>query len=434
VSANRRGGGLRWWVPAAVSLVAACAQVLGVDGTVVVGGTTACGITAGSSSCATCLRGACCDVAQACASNAACAAYEDCLVPCQEDYACRARCTIAHGVNDEEVAELDQCLDAQCQSACGVTCGEVNVPAPPDAATACANCITEWACPQGNACGKDLGCHLITQCVLSCATLDCQAACVTDADAGVVNFVGVVNSAQACYQPCQSGTNWTCLGKRSLPLTSQPQSSVTVALITPGGAPVAGATVTACEPTDDACAMSFGTGTTDATGQVTLSLPEVVAGGVGFFGYFEISGPSIASALFFLGAPLSARAPVVTIPTSNPQSFEVGAAGVGVTWPDTTHGSLVVFARDCDLVAAPNVVVSVDAASDTIKTFYVAGSALSPAATSTDTSGVAMAFDLPADHFTLTVTPLAEGSPSSQLSLFARTGWISMVYAVPNVP
>jgi hypothetical protein len=95
------------------------------------------------------------------------------------------------------------------------------------------------------------------------------------------------------------------------------------------------------------------------------------------------------------------------------------------------RGTILIQATDCHWYPASNVVVQADPA-DAGSFGYFVSTVLTPGATATDTSGYAVLLNAPTDPtFAVSVTPLAVGHPTSNLSLFARPETASLMVAHP---
>jgi hypothetical protein len=395
---------------------------------------TACGlpIAADASTCQACAATHCCSQAGLCAGDPACAALESCLLGCGVDYACRAACVIAHPVQDApDVPELDTCISAQCAGACGLMCGTAESFTFPDAAVACQSCLDNQ-CQAVLACATNLECQLTERCLTSCSTRDCWSACLAADDGG---FVAFATAEALCIPDCQIGKDFRCVGNVAFPLAQSPTSSVTFVVNdgAPTPAPLPGLSVKACLGGQDPCS-AVAAGTTDATGSVTLQLPDLKVPAVGFAGYFEITStaqpPSVVPYLYFLSYPLSVPQVTFTVgmlTLANLQSF---AAPVGVTLDDT-HGTVLVESTDCQLLPASDVTVTVAPTDSETSVRYIANGVLSATATATDISGTTFVFDVPRGMASVTATPLSLGHPSSQPSVLVRAGAISYTEALP---
>jgi hypothetical protein len=325
-------GRAAWTVIAGIAAAAgACDAVLGIrvyPETTGDGGTAgadadvqACGISAGSASCAACIQATCCPQAQACAGSSACAAYEDCVVPCGGDYACKARCLIAEYASAVEIPEMDQCVAKGCATQCGLTCDTTASYAEPDAAAGCQQCLTANACPAATQCQTNLECQDVAQCENECESLDCFWGCGEGRDAGAQLFYAYAFGLAPCAGACSAGEYWDCPLGSGLAVSETGQTTITLNLVVaPDGKALAGASVKACDLGDTACtAPVVPPGTTDAQGNVTFVLPAF--GSLeGFLGYFDIASPSTYPTLYFLQSHLSV--PQVTVPAVPYRSFK----------------------------------------------------------------------------------------------------------------
>ncbi|HEY2512657.1 MAG TPA: hypothetical protein VGI39_17440, partial [Polyangiaceae bacterium] len=278
-----------------------CERLLAIDGTVTLrpeGGApalAACDIAAGTDACQSCLARTCCSEATACSKNAACGGYENCLVPCGEDYVCRAQCEIANQ-GPEVVAErptFDRCLVTNCEAECGVQSGIISTHAEPDAAAACLACVTTAGAAQTEACGRDVDCTWIQECVESCPTGDCFTACFIGRD--VTLAATAASAASSCRDTCSVGSYWECLGREEpAPFTKARMNNVSTTIYDDTlNAVVEGAILKACEIDGFECNTAAASGTSDSSGNVTLSIPAKPGTLYGFNGYFDVSGAAL---------------------------------------------------------------------------------------------------------------------------------------------
>ena len=421
---------------ASLALVAiaavACEQALSIDGPVVVAPHEACGLPL-SGSCQACVASACCTQASACAGEPSCLAHESCMLGCGTDYACRARCEAANPVAfPSSVPAVDTCIAQKCEAPCGVSCGVNSSFAAPDAAALCQSCIAANICDTAIACAGDLTCEEILRCGLACTTFDCQTACITRYDGGAfANYQFAL--ASSCLTQCQFGSFWACVGRVSWPFAKSAVQTATLILtdsIT--GAPLAGVVAKSCERNDETCASPFGTGTTDANGKVTLTLPPTSTSRFGFGGYFDLAPPGSLPYLVFTAAPLSEPDAVLQTTMLSLSAFQNMTSGVGVTL-DPSRGHVAVGATDCVLVPASGVEFSAQGIDAETKLFYYGSGSLDPAAKATEVSGLAFLFNVPAGIVTLQATPKSLGRVSSTEVVFTRPGALSTI-ATPPTP
>lgn len=427
-------------VPFAALAVGACANLLAIDGPVVIkeadASTNACGIPAGTPSCQACLASQCCGEAIACAHNSACTIYESCNVPCGADYACRSACAPDQS-RASEISALDQCLVANCEAACGVQCGVTAALPQPDAAVACKQCIVASAndCTLAEACAKNLECVEILGCLDKCPTPDCQQTCTIGRDAGAALVAPLVSAlAGSCVAQCEYGGSWGCIGKVTDPAPTGPiQLTMNVqSLASAPAMPLAGVHVVACSAPDAACTAPLAAGDTDGEGNVLLAIPAAVGG---LIGHFEITAPgdggadSFEPVLYYLAYRLSA--PVSTLQANLlPYSLFANELSLAGTTIAPEGGSVVVAAYDCSLDLAPN--VAFQASGTDAKFLYLVGTLFSASATETGSNGFAVLPNVLPGAITLSATPTSVGRRSSSVPVEVRKGWISFVGLIPN--
>jgi hypothetical protein len=203
------------------------------DATAVMG--SACGLGHGTTRCASCVSAHCCPESAACAANPACAPFATCVGACAGDPTCRAQCWLdfTPGKSKEGPA-LSACLVAQCENACGLTCGGVANPTsyggvPPDAAAACQNCIVANGCDQARQCGASADCESLRLCAGICFTPDCLQACHGSDDAGVPPELALAQiTGGVCANACARGADWACVGHVSWPRPAPGDLTLTI--------------------------------------------------------------------------------------------------------------------------------------------------------------------------------------------------------------
>ncbi len=226
--------------------------------------------------------------------------------------------------------------------------------------------------------------------------------------------------------------DWSCLGSviwgtptlASLDILGTALDYVT-------GAPVAGATARACARTDAACATPLDEGTTDAAGQVTLTVP---LGTTGFDGYFEVSMTGYVTTLRYTVEPITEMPPesgrmvqIVDLGT-----FALLAASLGVT-PDPARGHLVINALDCTPFYAAGVSLAVDTADSGSTRIYMVGGLPSTTATETDASGAAGFVNLPTGPASVSTTLVSTSEAIGSTDIDIRAGAIC-IFAITPTP
>jgi hypothetical protein len=449
---------LRWLgvtVIAAFSATAACEQALGIDGSIVVanrsdadggptddGGTpetgpVACGLGAGSDTCAACVGARCCDQAHACSGDLTCSAYETCLLACGADYDCRSSCVAKHPAGSSpSVPPIDECVATYCFQECGITCGLAASYGGPDSGQACLNCVNATACMPARTCGTSVDCLIAVNCFLGCRTIDCQQACLAESDAGAAQLVATVGALGNCVPQCDVGNHWACVGSVGYPFAKTSQFEVAITAIDDiHQSPISGVVIKACDTGDVNCATPRATATTDPSGVARMTVPYISNVPFGFPGYFELSSSATVPYLYFLTAPLSEPKVSLTVILLSPTSQDTLASTGGVT-VDPARGVIAAAAQDCWLSPASNVVLSAQGTdSQTQRRYYSrAMSALNPAAMSTDISGLAFFFNVPigTQPITVTANPRSLGATSGRMGLFVRPGAISFANVTPT--
>jgi hypothetical protein len=393
--------------------------------------------------CASCVAASCCEEGNACADHPACASYEACALGCQGDATCREACLAKLPVpTNDDMPRLEHCVVASCAAACGISCGVTVFPQQPDIVKACESCLVDHACDPANACGASLDCQELEWCVFTCATPDCQRACEAAHPDGVAKFTSLYAAIGSACTICNRDGYWQCVGKVSWPLAKSDHVAVTLTITDSSSGAVPDLVVKACDRIDTACASPHATGTTDAQGNVTLDLPTF-APAFGFSGFFDISGGDIPPYLYFLSFPLSEPSASLNLIVASQARFAELASQVvrtqpdgGTTpfTPDPTRGTVAITATDCLLFGAGGVAFTAASGTDSSTLLrYYDGQSASNTATSSDRSGLAFFFDVPAGpQVTIHAVPAAIGRDSSVVTVFVRPGGISYVQAFPS--
>ena len=311
--------------------------------------------------------------------------------------------------------------------ACGITAAPTYV----DAAVTCESCMAARACGPSLACATDLECEVIEHCFVGCVTPDCHDACLALDDAGSLNALEVALISY-CLKPCQLGNYWQCVGTISWPIAPVGATDVTVVLTdSTTNNPVAGLVVRACDTSDPTCTTPISSGTTDATGSVTLPLRNEPPDDLGFDGYFDLVTADGLHELYFLSAPLTRSHATVPWVALSLTTFDNLASLAGVTL-DPTRGHIAVDASDCLLAPASGVTFTATGTDSATHLLYYADGMLLGDAPGTDLTGLAFFLDVPVGSVTVQATPTALGTVSSTVSAFTRPGALSVVAALPT--
>jgi hypothetical protein len=405
----------------------------------------ACGLGYGTSRCASCVSAGCCHESSACAANPACAPYASCVGKCVGDPACRAQCAIdSPPGNSGEGPALSACLAAQCESACGLTCGGIINGAsysavPPDAAAACQTCIVgNGVCEASHACGASPDCEAYLFCNGRCQTEDCKQECGSSHDAGVdLVTAWSMASGGRCASSCLGSGSWACVGHVSWP---RPRSAMVTMTIEVKdyvvGSDFSGVDVSICDRKDPECAHPRAHGSTLANGQVVLQFPNPAdATSLGLDGYVRLTSPEIAPYLYYWGFPLSEPEYVLVdsfqwktaIKVLTPAELTTLSNSVGIPY-DPAASVVIASALDCDARGAAGVQIKTDPVYPSVQEVYD----LDRTKTSTDNTAFAAFGPVPAGNLDLIVTPLALGKPASRVTVNVRPGWITDVTIFPT--
>jgi hypothetical protein len=301
----------------------ACRQIIGIPDTSQAepdAGASACGLPYGSGGCAACVQASCCAESSACATDVPCAAYFQCLGACAiGDWTCRAQCELDHPIGTAaEFPGLTTCMTANCESPCGLTCGATFMNVAPDAAVACAACMSS-GCAANRAYATSTVSIGWAQCVAACTTPDCRGACDVRygyADAGSVAFAFQGPSFDGGCACAVTGSQWSCLGHVSWPGPTASPTTLTTEVVNYGtDQPVAGADVSICRFLDPTCSSPLGHGQTDSNGFVAVNVPAEAIGGLQVDTYAQITSLAIIPTLYFPGYPVSESVAPIAEPT-----------------------------------------------------------------------------------------------------------------------
>lgn len=339
---------------------------------------------------------------------------------------------------------LYSCTVRECRTECGLQCGaaEYTLP-PPDAAAACQSCLVDNDCKLAIACTSTVACLSWAQCYNSCSTPDCQQTCTAANDAGQALAEGI-DPKRRCWPACAVGSNWACVGNVVWPPPTTNATTLTASVSDfVSGMPVAGIDAYVCP--FQSCETQLGHGGTDVNGNLTIQVPAVSPHVVGLApdSYAVLTSPTLANTLLFWEYPVSE--PVATI--GAPEAYVASAnewqeafLTQGVTWDSSTRGILGVLVRDCRLMFAGDVSLSIsgpDMTDSTIRRFYLHGRNLDFAATSTDPmTGVGGFVNVPEGEVRVTATAAMAGAPDGGLTyssaeVYIQKGAITEVFLSP---
>jgi hypothetical protein len=283
---------------------------------------------------------------------------------------------------------------------------------------------------------QDADCVGILSCGCQNADVGCLSGCESHYSSGGKSHYDAYATClrTSCMAQCPPGADWRCLasGTGFPPIGSINGVPLDVSfgfprLLSPGSS--ATATIAACGPTDINCATPSTSGTTDATGHVTLTLPTA---GAGFVGYFQLSDPSLTPTLLYISNPPivddgATEAPFVF----TTQDFTALASQTSVTI-DAARGAVFVMASDCAGATAQGVSFTVSNADTSSKTFYVLKGTATTSATSTDPLGVGGVLNVPVSGgVTVRATVMATGATVGSAQVMVRAGTVTVVKLGP---
>jgi hypothetical protein len=162
--------------------------------------------------------------------------------------------------------------------------------------------------------------------------------------------------------------------------------------------------------------------TSAATGVYSLTL---ATGGVPVDGYLRASKNGLIDSYFYAPTPVAASTNQATILLATVQSFTL-LAGLAQVTPDPAMGTLVIAVVDCLGRPVPGASITLQPAGTTR---YLRNNAPDPAATSTDATGLAAAFNVPAGAVMAGAS--AGGHTLRAHSVTVRANVLTLTSAVP---
>lgn len=427
---------------AATASVIACRQVVGITDKAPEDLTTSvCGLPYGTSVCASCANTNCCTESTACAADPGCAAFEKCFDPCNGDPKCWAQCLLEYPSSNSNVTALSACMATSCDSRCGLTCGAfVGSIVEPDAAAACQSCVVSHACAAGLACARSASCDTVARCLnQTCHTLDCQDSCALangvdpayswEPDGGTGGLYGVFSTAVAsCKSACTP--DWSCLGHVTWPAPVSAMDTYHFWLRDYGsGMPVQGASVTLCSSADLPCNEPIKSGTTNASGEVSLPFQNTSISGPeqsGLVGFLRTSADGFMPADYFWTHSLSQAQMYSYTELSTLAAWQGFEAAVKVT-PDPARGIVSVIAYGCPGLAGTQAGIRV-----AISTADTMTQSFTPSLVATDVTdpvGILVFYNVPAGAFQWTTTATAVGKQAGTGFAAVRAGAETIILA-----
>ena len=289
----------------------------------------------------------------------------------------------------------------------------------------CATCIETSCCEQATACGDNAGCTAYRECAASCGLFDyqCRNECAFANNTGGLN--GPFNQCRSVS--CAACTDLRCVDE-PFPAPSQATYSAELFifnLATSTG--VASVIVKVCDRADVDCATPLDEQTTDAGGNVTVTLPSAPKGTTA---YLEITGAGITPQLTFLGnrepeTSLSAGLLVLDAATS---AAYLQLSG-GTLPPDGgtyALGSLGIQGYSCGGSSLAGVTFESSNAGPNASTAYMSGGVPSTTATETNGSGQGAIVDHAPGPTTVSMIG-SSGTTLGSMEVLVREGFFTTV-------
>jgi hypothetical protein len=437
------------WAVGLVAVVgtSGCRQVAGIEDTPPTDlVTVACGLPYGTTSCASCAGASCCIESTACAGDPSCLAFEKCFGPCNGDPQCWAQCLHDFPSSAPTVTALSACMAKSCDSQCGLTCGAfVGGIVKPDAATECQSCIVSHACAQGLACARSASCDAVARCFnQACSTIDCQDSCELangldpayswEPDGGTGGLYGAFSAAAGlCKSACAE--DWSCIGHVAWPSPTLATATDTYHFWVrdyPMGTPVPDASVTLCNVQDPACAVSYRSGTTDPSGEVSLPFQNTGIAGAqqsGLVGFLRIAADGYMPSDYYWTHSLSQSQMYSYTEISTLAEWQSLAAQLNLNlMQDPMRGIVTIEAYGCPGLAASQAGIKVNISSTDMWTQSFTTSS-GVATDVTDSVGLLVFFNVPAGPFTWTTTAMAVGKQAGTGRAAVRAGAETVILA-----
>lgn len=238
--------------------------------------------------------------------------------------------------------------------------------------------------------------------------------------------------------PSPSDGNWSCLGSvvRGTPSSA---TAMFVGRVIDGltQAPVPNVSYRLCNKVDTGCVAPIATGTTDASGMGTATIPLGVSG---FDGFVELTADGYPSTIGFFNPPVvadyTAANPAVLPMFSDTALTTIETlSGVDI---DDARGQLFAIIEDCGGLNSTDegATLVVDSADAMSQVFYIRDRAVPETdATATFVGGFAGYFNLPSgdtgSETDANVSANFMGTPIDGVDIFIRTGWMHEIVLPP---
>jgi hypothetical protein len=303
----------------------------------------------------------------------------------------------------------------------------------------CASCARSECSQQNAACLADPECAKLTQCVARSAdpsTIDdCRSEQVpwltenlTARPLGGPYYACVFRDQ--CADQCATHTDTSCLGSYAwsrATTTTVPVTFQFVDALTPDEG-ASGLSVKVCRGDDVDCVSAGAPATTDAAGQVALTLPAPLRT---FDGYLDVTGGDWYPTLVKLGYPV-ARPAAVLMPIVDEQSIALQIQSSGVE-PDPTRGQLQMRMFGCAGVGMRGVSfeASANLVDDATRTWYVTSGFPNFDAVATNDLGSGGIINVKRGFADITARLAADGTVIARARAPVRAGYLTIVVLAP---
>jgi hypothetical protein len=349
------------------------------------------------------------------------------------------------------VSALSACLAANCETACGLTCGAfAGYLSEPATSGACESCLEQNACLDARTCGSSADCDAFWRCVRACPTIDCKEACPRDHVTGVAEFRNLFQDfSGACAQSCGFGSYWACAGHIDYPVAKAPVVNFTNWVYDISNQlPVANATLSVCAncPCPTAQFPLLAHGKTGIDGYFSISVPlNQASNGKAQLFCIQTSAGAYDTSFFFPGLPYSEPSTSILDALGPPVSLglvlfsetnmQQDVANLGGVY-DPTRGMIAAGIFDCFANPANNVLVSIDS-NDPLAVLAEPVDAGADAGLATlsggyNTNGHAVFFNLAPRTYVLTATPPGLSKPVGQVTVNVAPQTVSQCGLFPG--
>jgi hypothetical protein len=219
--------------------------------------------------------------------------------------------------------------------------------------------------------------------------------CETAKDCAARGFMNAACVENVCEEAPMPGP-WDCLGHVVEP-TPDPSKMVALSVRLANASdksPVTVATVDVCDKLDVNCLQTSSSApkglSPDSKGYVNFSVPQ------GFDGFVRIDAPGIMASRVFVGRPIVKPPAVKEVRLVLQSDYQLLAAAAGQN-VDAKRGTAILYAVDCNGLAASGVRFETPNADANSQEFYLVNQipTAPPTATTTDVDGFGGYFNLP---------------------------------------